>query len=192
MSYHSLKIGHYTVQLGTDVRMRFIAPLGITLSMKGKHSGDDITFVSSKVKKSLDIIENPFIANPTDVAEGQKKIRHYSWLLKAYSRLLVFAYHHFYFILYLLSHLRMSMFENSTIATDYFTALFPGNQQSKLCLPRSIFAATTSKRFRKDGCMFIGVFLPSTSMHAWIIENDRIVYRDDHYWTLYTPINVMT
>lgn len=110
--------------------------------------------------------------------------------IKWYARLLVFLHQHFYLGLYLLSFLRMPLFEDAGSACKAFRTIVPKNQ-NKLCLPRAVFVATTSKRFRKNGAMYIGVFLPSRQMHAWVIEDAMHADGNDSYWQVYTPVAIM-
>lgn len=182
MAYHLIKNNF------EDQRFVFIAPFGLTICVDGRkpHEVDEPKY--SKVKDALAVVGNPFAVNKSEIAQENNS---HSWLLKTYAKLLVFCYRYCYFLVYLISFLRLGIFENSTTAMDYFCSVYPGEQQAQLCLPRSIFAATTSKRFKQHGCMFIGVFLPSTSMHAWIVEDGHITYRHDYYWIHFTPIAVM-
>lgn len=66
-----------------------------------------------------------------------------------------------------------------------------GGKQNLLCLPRAIFIATTSKKFKKYGTMFIGCFFPSRNLHAWVIEENMQADIFDKYWILYTPVAKM-
>lgn len=84
----------------------------------------------------------------------------------------------------------MNMFKNAFEATMFFCEAIEANQM-KLCLPRSIFVATTSKQFKETGVMFIGIFHPTRHMHAWIIEDGIQPYINDNLWINYTPVSVM-
>ena len=112
-------------------------------------------------------------------------------LLRFYARLLVFMCNKCYPIAYLLSFFRFNAFDNACEAAEAFRKIIHSGNQKVLCLPRSIFIATTSKKFKKNGAMFIGVFLPSSNMHAWVIEGDVIADRYDIDWILYTPVSMM-
>ncbi|WP_366186487.1 hypothetical protein [Flavobacterium ovatum] len=80
------------------------------------------------------------------------------------------------------------IFDSSQEAIDYFRKLYPGGIQNDLCYPRSLFAASTSKKFAKEGVMFIGIFLPSKSMHAWIIEDGIQPDCYDNMWINFQPV----
>ncbi len=79
-------------------------------------------------------------------------------------------------------------FRNSVQAIEYFHSISNELEVDKLCLPRSLFCAQTSQAFKENGAIFIGVFLPTRSMHAWIIENGMQPDRRDNIWHQYRPI----
>ena len=79
-------------------------------------------------------------------------------------------------------------FEDSAAAIAFFRMHTSRSQQNSLCLPRSLFAASTSQRFKASGVLFIGVFLPSRAMHAWIIEDSRQPDADDSMWINFRPV----
>ena len=86
---------------------------------------------------------------------------------------------------------RIPIFENSNQAIVIFREITKDKNQSDLCLPRSFFAAVTSKKFKESGAVFIGVFLPSTSMHAWVIEDNIQPDFEDNIWFNYQPVAVL-
>ena len=61
-------------------------------------------------------------------------------------------------------------------------------QQQTLCLPRSVFIATTSRRFKQHGTLFIGAFLPTVRMHAWVVEDGMPADSFDNQWIYYRPV----
>lgn len=79
-------------------------------------------------------------------------------------------------------------FNTSRDAINFFHEATPISDRSKLCLPRSLFAAKTSNSFKDTGVIFIGVFLPSRQMHAWIIEDGQQADPWDNIWHLYRPV----
>jgi hypothetical protein len=90
----------------------------------------------------------------------------------------------------LLSFLRIPVFNTTYEATVFYRKLFPGKQQD-LCLPRTMFAAITSKTFKENGVIFIGVFLPSRNMHAWLIEDGVQPDPYDTMWINYQPVAIL-
>lgn len=80
------------------------------------------------------------------------------------------------------------IFNSTSDAIMAYRKLYPINQQQDLCLPRTLFAASTSKSFKENGVIFIGVFLPSRSMHAWIIEDGMQPDPNDAIWINYQPV----
>jgi hypothetical protein len=79
-------------------------------------------------------------------------------------------------------------FEESSSAIAFFRQQMFAYRQDTLCLSRSLFAASTSKRFADAGVLFIGVFLPSRCMHAWIIEDGRQPDCQDSMWVNFRPV----
>jgi hypothetical protein len=79
-------------------------------------------------------------------------------------------------------------FTHTKEALSFYRKNIYPNKQNDLCLARCFFAAATSKSFRKNGVLFIGVFLPSKSMHAWILEDGAHTDPQDHIWINYEPV----
>lgn len=142
----------------------------------------------TKYKLLLDCVNNPYLLSPPVHTKQNTKISKFA---RIYANLLVWLYQHFYFGLYLFSKLSFNLFPNATEATDVFCEITGFDKQNILCLPRSIFAATTSKRFKNHGGMFIGVHFPSRHLHAWVIEDKRNAWKLDSMWINYTPVSVM-
>jgi len=79
-------------------------------------------------------------------------------------------------------------FENAREAIEFFNERTSHLNQNALCLPRSLFSAAQSQTFSDNGAILIGVFLPSRSMHAWIIEKGCQPDQGDRVWVNYRPI----
>ena len=58
----------------------------------------------------------------------------------------------------------------------------------RLCLQRTLLAAKTSKSFKNNGVLFVGSLLPTTDMHAWIIEDGCQPDANDRQWILFRPM----
>ena len=133
-------------------------------------------------------ILNPFIVHTR--ITPPKKVKVSSFATK-YALLLLWTSKHCYPFLYILSHLRLQLFVDAQQASWVFQQITKNEQQKLLCLPRSVFIATTSKRFKDHGAMYIGIFLPSRNMHAWVIEDNMQTDEWDNYWILYQPLMMM-
>ncbi len=79
------------------------------------------------------------------------------------------------------------LFNSSSEAALYFRS-FNTQKQNELCLSRSLFMAKTSKEFKRNGVIFVGVFMPTRSMHAWVIENEKQADLEDSYWINFQPV----
>lgn len=165
--------------------------LGWLRSQKYQSSPITVTSLSlpEKAKSCLKYVENPYLIIPRVYSKRERAKA--GKIISAYAHILVWLHAHFYPGLWLLSYLRLKIFENSEEAINTFCDIIPENQKV-LCLPRSIFAATLSKRFKKHGVMVIGAFLPTHLMHAFIIEDGRNPFTGDFAWINYSPITVMT
>ncbi|HOP51209.1 MAG TPA: hypothetical protein PK887_11390 [Ignavibacteriales bacterium] len=110
-----------------------------------------------------------------------------------YAKLMVFTCKHSFIGAILLAKFPFVKYNSTKIAIASFKKIYPGSfYQRTLCLPRTLFAAATSKSFDKKGVAFIGVFLPSRKMHAWIIEDNSNPDPDDDSWICYQPVAAIT
>ena len=133
-------------------------------------------------------IVNPFIVHCRSAKSNEVRITRFS---RVYVEVLLWAAKHCYLLIYILSHLRLKVYDDAQQASRVFQQCTKGEQQKLLCLSRSIFIATTSKRFKEHGTMYIGIFLPSRNMHAWVIEDNLQTDEWDNYWILYQPLIMM-
>lgn len=165
-----------------DLYYCFYAPLGVLFRKKDLRPRK----IEESVLRFKYLVDNPYCLQRRD---NISKVE-FGTLIKWYAHLLIFLHQHFYFGLYLLSFLRIPVFEDAGSACKAFRTIVTKNQ-NKLCLPRAVFIATTSKRFKKNGAMYIGVFLPSRQMHAWVIEDEMHADVNDSYWQMYTQVAIM-
>lgn len=83
------------------------------------------------------------------------------------------------------------LFASAKEASVFFRTYAAGDQ-SQLCLARALFSAKTSRRFRAEGVVLIGVFLPARSLHAWVIENGEMADSCDDIWINYQPVATLS
>ncbi len=139
-----------------------------------------------KLKNNLACINDPYKASKPSVSYCKK----INILIRLYGLLLIWCSRNCYPILYLLSYLRLSLYDSGEDANNVFCIIHPAKQDI-LCLSRSVFIATTSRRFKSEGILVIGAMLPSHSLHAWVMENGKNVCKTDVYWTNYRPLAFM-
>lgn len=139
------------------------------------------------VPNDLKYVKNPFLLHN----RAMKQCPRITVFVELYARMLVWCWRHCYPLIYMMSHLRLSIFETAGDANLAFRKILTGRKQSVLCLPRSIFIATTSKRFKEHGTMFIGCFFPSRHMHAWVVEDGMHSDVFDTQWIMFTPLVMM-
>lgn len=169
-------------------RISFAEKLGL-LYTRDEDEGQAITGGESLPPKASLVYED--VCNPYNIKYVKEQPGTYNWLLKGYAKTLVFLCKKCYPLAYFLSLFRFNCFDNSCTAAETFRKIISTGDQKVLCLPRSIFIATTSRKFKQSGALFIGVFLPSSNMHAWVIEDGIIADRYDIDWILYTPVSMM-
>jgi len=135
-------------------------------------------------------IENPYLLNP--VLQSGVRDNSFSNLFfaKITAKLFTFLCLRSFLFVRILSNLRLGFFNTTEEAIIFYRKLYP-KEQKKLCLPRSLFAACTSKSFKTEGSLFIGVFLPSRAMHAWIIEDGQQPDFFDDIWICYQPVAII-
>lgn len=139
----------------------------------------------------LQNVFNPFFLQPTLYAPLQPT--YHKRMLMIYAKALTWLCRHCYPIAYYISkHISLNAFADSQQAILFYRHIYPSaEKQRHLCLPRAIFAVTTSRKFKKHGVMYIGAFLPSTQMHAWVIEDDKQPDLWDNEWICYKPVYML-
>jgi len=140
---------------------------------------------NEKLSNSFEKVMNPYLL------KSQKRfgeVPYYNNIDILYAKLLVILCKRSFILALLLSKIRIVRFNDAVDAISVFRDIFPKHNQKTLCLPRSLFAASASREFRRSGVLFIGVFLPSRHMHAWLIENDSHPDNLDDIWICYQPV----
>lgn len=170
---------------------RFLGLLTIEDGENVSSSNDVQLNVDGDKKLCLDAVNNPFLIRQEKKTNNDKKIKHQRIALR-WAQLLTLLSAHCYPLAYLCSHLRFNLFDNAEDAVQFYYRVYPSFKlQRVLCLPRAIFAATTSKRFNVHGAMFIGSFLPTVRMHAWVMEDGCNADVYDGQWICFKPVMMM-
>ena len=110
------------------------------------------------------------------------------WGVKLYARVLTWLCRHAFLLARLWAKIPLRCYPDAGVATRVYYKLYPGEQQRNLCLPRAFFARSASRRFPGHGAMFIGAFLPSVQMHAWVIEDGMHADVFDNNWVNFRPV----
>jgi hypothetical protein len=142
-----------------------------------------------KVLEALKCCAFPFDCVPSITgAESCSTIELKPRLISMHQKLLKLGNHRFLLSRLYASH-RVTMFADTREAMNAIAQLPEQRaQHHQLCLQRTLLAAKTSKTFAANGVIFIGAFLPTTSMHAWIIESGRQPDTYDRTWINYRPL----
>jgi hypothetical protein len=137
-----------------------------------------------KLLKALELCNNPYLLLPYNISvqhQIRKNALLIAKLISVTSKVNFWASNH-------LDSVIKPKYTDSKQGIEVFRQIYSKKKQDEMCLPRSIFAASMSKEFRKSGVIFIGVFLPSKSMHAWIIENVMQPDVNDNIWINFKPV----
>jgi hypothetical protein len=143
-----------------------------------------------KIETLHNQVVNPYLLKPSIEISNKKIFPKTPFYTKLLAKLFTFLCLRSFLFVRLLANFRFPIFNTTEEAILFYRKLYPGEQQN-LCLPRSLFAACTSKSFKKNGGLFIGVFLPSRAMHAWILEDGIQPDLYDDIWICYQPVAVM-
>lgn len=164
--------------------------LGLLLFSKEYKEKKEIKELPVVVKKNYQLILNPYLL---EVNKDLFECQNIPLLAKIYAILMVFISKYSFNTACLLTKIPLIKFPNSMTAATIFNNIYPCPiQQRTLCLPRTLFVMGTSKSFTKYGTAFIGVFLPSRKMHAWVIESGCNTDSLDKIWLSYQPVVAIT
>ena len=139
-----------------------------------------------KVSEALLFCNNPYELDISKNPDSESE--HISKNLRIKARILVLFCRINFFLAKQYASFKTQFFSDSGHAIAYFHSITANDEINRLCLPRTLFAAKTSKIFDKEGVVFVGAFLPSRSMHAWIIEKGIQPDPRDNIWHQFRPI----
>jgi len=89
----------------------------------------------------------------------------------------------------LYSCIKNKLFKNTGEAISCINSLSINKKlRHQLCLQRAFLASKVSESFDDKGVIFIGAFLPTGDMHAWIIEDGMQPDPEDRIWINYRPL----
>jgi hypothetical protein len=142
-----------------------------------------------KVFQALEYCNQPYLCkvnNKIEISSSNDNL--VNELNKMHDRLLKIGNNRFY-MTRLYSSVKKLMFENTNEAITYINSLPPQVEfKHQLCLQRAFLSSKISRGFIDNGVIFIGAFLPTGDMHAWIIENGKQPDYDDRGWVNYRPL----
>jgi len=144
-----------------------------------------------KVRRAIELCDNPFLLTST---RAQSEANHApicaknSVLGSKVAMRMDALRRRSFLCARLYARYRSPLFRDCAQSMAFFNSVMPSNILSEACLQKSLFAAKTARNFPSDGVLLVGVFLPTTSMHAWIIERDRHPDPTDSAWIMYRPI----
>lgn len=145
--------------------------------------------IPDKVSKALELCNYPYCCSPN---EETNNLSYDGELLNRvnifHDRFLKISNKYFY-LNRLYASIKYPIFDSTTQAISHINNLpIQIKERHSLCLQRSFLAAKISDSFIRDGVIFIGAFLPTGDMHAWIIEKDMQPDYSDRGWINYRPL----
>jgi hypothetical protein len=170
-----------------DKVYKFDPYLGLVLEFEKQKKKRAIR-LTDKIILALSYCNNPYSLIKNEYVSVQNKSLFKEKLLKVYLEFLIKMVKINFYLGIWQSVCFKPRFEDAAQSIIFFRNYKKGEIQNDLCLSRSLFAARLSKKFKESGVMFIGVSLPSTSMHAWIIEDGRQPDPFDNIWINFQPI----
>ena len=156
----------------------------LIIKVKGEDAGS-FRF-SKKLINALSLCENPYSLKIT--TNNTQSFNFLSTKVLFNAKFLIYLCKINFFLAHKYSSFKNCYFSDSSEAIAYFHSVTGNDELNSLCLPRTLFAAKTSRIFDEEGVIFIGAFLPSRSMHAWIIESGIQPDPRDNIWHQYRPI----
>ncbi len=170
-----------------DEKMYALNPLfGMLLEFE-KSNQNKTTTTPKKLTDALGYCNNPYTLSKNESITIKNTPLLKKYTLRLYINLLININKLNFGLGRKFTGLGQPVFNNASTSINFFRNNKPGAIQSDLCLPRSLFAASTSKLFKEKGVVFIGVSLPSNLMHAWIIEDGKQPDPFDTMWINFQP-----
>lgn len=161
---------------------------GILLEFEKSKQKDENITIPQKLIEALSYCDNPYKLSKMESNFAEDKKVFAQKILSFFSNALIKVNKLNFGLGRLFSGFGQPVFEDANQAIHFFRNNRPGIIQNDLCLPRSLFAASTSKKFKENGVIFIGVLLPSNLMHAWIIEDGKQPDPLDTMWINFQPV----
>jgi hypothetical protein len=144
-----------------------------------------------KVADALRYCNSPYLCQPYDTIFHKKlEINKDIFIrLNRMHRIFVYLSNKRFFLSKQYASFRNLLFPTTTEAIMAISQIaLQREQMGKFCLQRTLLALKTSKSFQENGVLFIGALLPTTNMHAWIIENGTQPDIYDREWIHYRPL----
>jgi hypothetical protein len=160
---------------------------GMLLEFENKNSNKTIN-IPQKVIEALEYCNKPYTLTKIESLSKKKISFIQKHKLSTYAYFITNINKFNFYLVKLFSKIGWPIFENATNSILFFRNNMPSAIQNDLCLPRSLFAASTSILFKEKGVIFIGVSLPSNTMHAWIIEDSKQPDPFDSKWINFQPV----
>ena len=174
-------------------QFRFNRFFGCLICKDEESLGDSMPVLSVNTDKQaiIDAVNDPFKMQQRVKSKGWKDVKR-AWIACCYAHLLTWLCAHCYPLVNICVRFHLHIFSNAGEASMFYYSLYPDmKRQQTQCLPRAVFIAMTSRRFTQHGVLFIGAFLPTVRMHAWVIEDSMPADCFDKQWIHYRPVMML-
>jgi len=180
----------YNIRLETSSWTYILDRISGSLVKVPKTFTDENLRLPKKLEQSLELCHKPYeLVRQSEKAKCDFTYESsFSSLGKRAVRIVKLCHSNFFWLAHQYASFAKPCFEDSHEAINFFRKQSLPSPQNTLCLSRSIFAASASRRFADSGAIFIGVFLPTRNMHAWIIEDGRQPDLQDSMWINFRPV----
>jgi len=145
----------------------------------------------SKLEDALSSCQSPYTLKPTNYDATQVDLQCAPSIARGILNRTKWIRKFGFLIARSYASIRRPLFDTSETAVAYFNRHTVTSTSVGHCLARSLFAAKTSRSFPDHGVILIGVFMPSTLMHAWIVEDGGHADPEDRIWTQYYPVGAL-
>jgi hypothetical protein len=158
---------------------------GSLICWSSRDSVEAAPTLCAKVENALNLCRNPYLLKYSNRSTlGNTG----GVLARGVARRLVLLSRFNFWVACRYASLGCPVFASAADAIRHFHFYTAEDDQKVLCLPRSLFAARMSRKFADSGVILIGAFLPSRSLHAWVIEDGIQPDPTDRQWTNFKPV----
>lgn len=141
-----------------------------------------------KVVNALEYCNNPYMCKVNSEPEIIYSEDRQNRLIGIYNKFIKIDNNRFYFNRIYSSFKNYLFLDTHEAIANIWYLPIKTDLKRQMCLQRTFLAAKISESFESKGIIFIGAFLPTGNMHAWIIEDGTQPDSNDRVWINYRPL----
>ena len=165
-----------------------ICPYTGSLVYEKLTNGNSKTRLPNKVVDALEYCNNPYKCKFNSEPEIGFPEDRQNRLIGIYKRFVKIGNNRFFFNRVYTSFKKYLFTDTSQAIVNISYLPINADLKRQMCLQRTFLAAKISESFESKGVIFIGAFLPTGDMHAWIIEDGTQPDYNDRVWINYRPL----